>query len=120
MEATKMAEHARTLIKANNLQHLVEVIEGSMEDITLPEKVDVIISEWMGYFLLRESMFDSVICARDCWLKPTGVMHAIVEELAEFGATVHICSRNQLDIDKCLKEWRSKGFCVTRSVCDVI
>lgn len=37
--------------------------------------VDVIISEWMGYFLLRESMFDSVICARDRWLKPTGVMY---------------------------------------------
>lgn len=36
--------------------------------------VDVIISEWMGYFLLRESMFDSVISARDRWLKPTGVM----------------------------------------------
>lgn len=40
--------------------------------------VDVIISEWMGYFLLRESMFDSVICARDRWLKPTGVMYVIV------------------------------------------
>jgi hypothetical protein len=37
--------------------------------------VDVIISEWMGYFLLRESMFDSVICARDRWLKPDGVMY---------------------------------------------
>ncbi|GMN44765.1 hypothetical protein TIFTF001_013969 [Ficus carica] len=75
VEATKMAEHARALVKANNLQDVVEVIEGSIEDITLPEKVDVIISEWMGYFLLRESMFDSVICARDRWLKPTGVMY---------------------------------------------
>jgi protein arginine N-methyltransferase 1 len=28
----------------------------------------------MGYFLLRESMFDSVIYARDRWLKPDGVM----------------------------------------------
>jgi protein arginine N-methyltransferase 1 len=36
--------------------------------------VDVIISEWMGYYLLRESMFDSVICARDRWLNPGGVM----------------------------------------------
>jgi len=36
--------------------------------------VDVIISEWMGYFLVRESMFDSVICARDRWLKPDGAM----------------------------------------------
>ncbi|KAJ0030786.1 protein arginine N-methyltransferase PRMT10-like [Pistacia vera] len=75
VEATKMSEHARTLIKANNLDHVVEVIEGSIEDVSLPEKVDVIISEWMGYFLLRESMFDSVICARDRWLKPTGVMY---------------------------------------------
>ncbi|KAI3781888.1 hypothetical protein L2E82_11916 [Cichorium intybus] len=75
VEATKMAEHARALVKSNNLQDVVEVIEGSIEDITLPEKVDVIISEWMGYFLLRESMFDSVICARDRWLKPNGVMY---------------------------------------------
>ncbi|KAJ6852561.1 protein arginine N-methyltransferase PRMT10 [Iris pallida] len=29
----------------------------------------------MGYFLLRESMFDSIICARDRWLKPDGVMY---------------------------------------------
>ncbi|KAK7411220.1 hypothetical protein VNO78_02652 [Psophocarpus tetragonolobus] len=75
VEATKMSEHARALVKANNLQDVVEVIEGSMEEVTLPEKVDVIISEWMGYFLLRESMFDSVIHARDRWLKPTGVMY---------------------------------------------
>ncbi|XP_047330570.1 protein arginine N-methyltransferase PRMT10-like [Impatiens glandulifera] len=75
VEATKMANHARELVKANNLQGVIEVIEGSIEDIILPEKVDVIISEWMGYFLLRESMFDSVIYARDHWLKPTGVMY---------------------------------------------
>ncbi|KAK4268726.1 hypothetical protein QN277_025338 [Acacia crassicarpa] len=48
-----------------------------------------------------------------------GIGQAIVEELAEFGAVVHICSRNQEDIDKCLKEWKSKGFRVTGSVCDV-
>ncbi|XP_028772991.1 tropinone reductase homolog isoform X2 [Neltuma alba] len=48
-----------------------------------------------------------------------GIGHAIAEELAEFGAAVHICSRNQADIDMCLKEWRSKGFSVTGSVCDV-
>ena len=26
----------------------------------LPVQVDIIVSEWMGYYLLRESMFDSV------------------------------------------------------------
>lgn len=38
VEATKMAEHARELAKANGVQDIVEVIEGSMEDVTLPEK----------------------------------------------------------------------------------
>lgn len=43
-----------------------------MENIEIPEKVDIIISEWMGYFLLRESMLDSVLYARDKYLKPGG------------------------------------------------
>ena len=33
-------------------------------------QVDVIISEWMGYFLVFESMLDSVLIARDRFLKP--------------------------------------------------
>ena len=36
--------------------------------------MDIIISEWMGYFLLYESMFDSVIYARDKWLSPNGIL----------------------------------------------
>jgi hypothetical protein len=43
----------------SQLDHIVEVIQGTVETIELPEKVDIIISEWMGYFLLRESMLDS-------------------------------------------------------------
>jgi protein arginine N-methyltransferase 1 len=32
-----------------------------MEEVNLPfPKVDIIISEWMGYFLLYESMLDTV------------------------------------------------------------
>lgn len=46
--------------------------------------------------------------------------HAIVEELAEFGASVHICARNQDDINKCLEEWKDKGFRVTGSTCDLL
>jgi Tropinone reductase 1 len=43
-----------------------------------------------------------------------------VEELAGFGATVHTCSRNQGDLNKCLREWEAKGFRVTGSVCDLV
>jgi len=43
--------------------------------VTLPvEKVDIIISEWMGYFLLYESMLDTVIFARDKWLVQGGLV----------------------------------------------
>ena len=34
--------------------------------------MDIIVSEWMGYYLLRESMFDSVLFARAKHLKPGG------------------------------------------------
>ena len=53
----------------------MEVIQGMIESISLPEKVDIIISEWMGYFLLRESMLDSVLVARDRFLKPGGALY---------------------------------------------
>ena len=48
---------------------VVTILHGKVEEIVLPvEKVDIIISEWMGYFLLYESMLDTVLWARDKWL----------------------------------------------------
>ncbi|ESW12476.1 hypothetical protein PHAVU_008G116300 [Phaseolus vulgaris] len=49
-----------------------------------------------------------------------GIGYAVAEELAEFGASVHICARKQQDIDKCLEEWNRKGFSITGSSCDVL
>ena len=37
--------------------------------------MDIIVSEWMGYFLLRESMLDSVIYARDKYLNEGGSLY---------------------------------------------
>jgi len=40
-----------------------------VEEIELPvPHVDIIISEWMGYFLLFENMLNTVLYARDKWL----------------------------------------------------
>lgn len=36
--------------------------------------MDIIISEWMGYFLLYESMLDCVLWARDKYLAKDGLM----------------------------------------------
>lgn len=45
--------------------------------------------------------------------------YAIVEELAEFGATIYTCSRNGSELNERLKEWEAKGFKVKGSVCDL-
>ncbi|XP_059305549.1 tropinone reductase homolog isoform X1 [Lycium ferocissimum] len=48
-----------------------------------------------------------------------GIGHAIVQELAGFGAIVYTCSRNQVELDQCLEKWRGKGFKVEGCVCDL-
>ncbi|XP_061351154.1 probable protein arginine N-methyltransferase 3 isoform X2 [Gastrolobium bilobum] len=64
----------------NGLQkEVIEVVHGMVEDIDKfvelqPQSVDVLLSEWMGYCLLYESMLGSVLYARDRWLKPGGAI----------------------------------------------
>ncbi|XP_062182964.1 noroxomaritidine/norcraugsodine reductase-like [Phragmites australis] len=48
-----------------------------------------------------------------------GIGHAIVEELAGFGARVHTCARNAAELEACRRRWAEKGLQVTVSVCDV-
>ncbi|TVU23802.1 hypothetical protein EJB05_26184, partial [Eragrostis curvula] len=48
-----------------------------------------------------------------------GIGHAIVEELAGFGARVHMCARNAAELEACRRRWAEKGLVVTVSVCDV-
>ena len=53
----------------------ITLVKGKLEEVTLPfEQFDIIISEWMGYFLLYESMLDTVLLARDKYLKPGGLI----------------------------------------------
>jgi len=54
VEATAMAQHAEVLAAHNGVSDIVTVFESKIEDVELPEKVDIIISEWMGLLLLRE------------------------------------------------------------------
>jgi type I protein arginine methyltransferase len=68
-------DKARENVFKNGLQDVVKCLKGKIEEITLPvPKVDIIVSEWMGYCLLYESMLDSVIYARDKYLAPDGLM----------------------------------------------
>ncbi|XP_055904636.1 protein arginine N-methyltransferase 1 [Eupeodes corollae] len=65
---------AMDIVKKNNYSN-ISFVKGRVEDTALPvEKYDVIISEWMGYFLLFEGMLDSIIYARDKHLKEGGLL----------------------------------------------
>lgn len=101
IEASKLAFIARETVKENNFDNIIEVplvnlyyvhifyiifwlyyiqfeqvIHSKVEDVDLPGdiKVDAMVSEWMGFYLLHEGMLDSVFNARDKFLKPDGEM----------------------------------------------
>ena len=69
-------------MRDNGLDGIVRVLNSRVEDLeALPDfpfeaegdqaetVVDVIVSEWMGTFLVAESMMQSVIYARNAWLR---------------------------------------------------
>lgn len=74
VECSGMVRYARRLVKENGLDEIIQVILGKVEEVELPEKVDVIISEPMGFFLVHERMLESYITARNRFLKPEGKM----------------------------------------------
>ncbi|KAM9088880.1 LOW QUALITY PROTEIN: protein arginine N-methyltransferase 2 [Megaptera novaeangliae] len=74
VEASEMAQHTGQLVMQNGFADVITVFQQKVEDVVLPEKVDVLVSEWMGTCLLFEFMIESILYARDTWLKEDGVI----------------------------------------------
>ncbi|RKP09412.1 S-adenosyl-L-methionine-dependent methyltransferase, partial [Thamnocephalis sphaerospora] len=75
VDNSNIIEQAKKIAKENGLDDRITFIRGKVEEIKLPvPTVDIIISEWMGYFLLFEAMLDSVLVARDKFLAPDGIL----------------------------------------------
>ncbi|KAK8954613.1 putative histone-arginine methyltransferase CARM1 [Platanthera zijinensis] len=75
IEASEMAEYACRLIAGNpSLGKRITVIKGKVEEVELPEKADILISEPMGTLLVNERMLESYVIARDRFLVPDGKM----------------------------------------------
>ncbi|KAH9762827.1 protein arginine N-methyltransferase 1.1 [Citrus sinensis] len=75
VECSQMANMAKQIVEANGFSNVITVLKGKIEEIELPvTKVDIIISEWMGYFLLFENMLNTVLYARDKWLVDDGIV----------------------------------------------
>jgi SAM-dependent methyltransferase len=87
VERTAIAVLAQELAAANGVGEIVQVIHGDVMDVEPPERVDVIVSEWLGGFGIGEGMLAPVIVARERWLKPGGVM--IPREVTAFAALAY-------------------------------
>ena len=88
VDAADIADKAREIVALNGYEGRVVIVKGKMEEVKLPvEKVDVIISEWMGYFLLYESMLPSVLFARDRYL--TNPAHCYPDVAVLYVAGMH-------------------------------
>ncbi|MDF1700002.1 MAG: class I SAM-dependent methyltransferase [Planctomycetota bacterium] len=72
VEPSNVVSVTRELVHRNGLQARVRVLQGRIEDLELPEPVDVITSVMTGNFLLSEDLLPSLFHARDKYLKPGG------------------------------------------------
>ena len=109
VEASDMAEVSKHIVEDNMLSDNVTIIKGRVEDVTLPCMVDIIVSEWMGFYLVHESMMRSVLVARDRFLKPGGCM--IPETADIFCAPANCDSDVQSNISWC----KNDVACVAQS-----
>lgn len=72
--APEAARLARRLIAENGFGDVIQVLPMDMENVRIPEQVDVLISEWLGVYGVDENMLAPVLLARDRCLKPGGAM----------------------------------------------
>lgn len=74
VDNSSIIDVAERIAAANGLEDRIVFRRGRVEEIELPERVDMIVSEWMGFFALAEHMFLSVLHARDRFLAGGGWM----------------------------------------------
>ena len=73
VDMSTIIKKAKEIVAVNGMSDQITLLQGKMEEVQLPfPEVDIIISEWMGYFLLYESMLDTVLWARDNYLRKDG------------------------------------------------
>ena len=96
VERTEIVDLARHIIEANGFSDRITVYEEDIQDVTLPEPVDVIVSEWLGGYALDENLLPIVVQARDRWLKPGGTL--IPDSVSSLIVPVHDVVHQQ-DLD---------------------
>ena len=111
IEFADIADYAKEIVKMNGYEDKITIIKSKVEEAELPvKKVDIIISEWMGYFLLYESMLDTVLYARDKWLEKDGL-------ILPDRASIHIGALEDRDYKRSkLDFWDGVGYDIDMTI----
>ncbi len=72
VEPEPVVNVAMEIARANGLAERIVVLEGKIEEVELPEQVDLIVSVFTGNLLFSEDLLPSLVYARDRYLKPGG------------------------------------------------
>src|ERR1041384_505221 len=72
VEKTNIIEVAKANARKMGIADRIEFIMADSRVVDISEKVDVIVSEVIGHLVVEENMLDSIIDARDRFLKPGG------------------------------------------------
>ena len=98
IEYSEISHQARKIIKKNGLEDRITLISKRVESLDEDDyQVDIIVSEWMGYFLLYEGMLSSVLYARDNFLKADGLMFPNRACLFVQGVRSDVCEKERLE-----------------------
>jgi predicted RNA methylase len=109
VERSAIANVAKRMIERNGHADKITVIESDLEDVTLPERVDVLVSEWMGGFGVDENMLAPLVMARDRHLVPGG-------KIIPGRVTALLAPASLTDLDEHLAHWRSRPHGVDMTV----
>ena len=109
---------ARQTAQANRLASVIEFTRGDVWDLTLPEKVDVIVGDCRGSFCLSGRNPELMFRARDCFLKPGGriiaerddLFVALVEWSDGYAALERPWQEATVDWGACRREAMSQRF----------
>jgi histone-arginine methyltransferase CARM1 len=107
VDASNAVIVAKKLAEANGFGDRMIVIKGKIEEINLPEQVDVIISEPIGFLLVHERMLESYVVARDRFLKPEGLMMPTTGSIVLCPISDEACHKEQLDR---VAFWEARDF----------
>jgi type I protein arginine methyltransferase len=71
VDRSPLVKVAQAVARANGFDRIEFSYE---EEVNLPNRVDVIVSEWMGHFVFNESMLEPLLRVRDRYLAIGGIM----------------------------------------------